>query len=133
MQTYLIEDADIREGSDFFFDVLPLYIENIRVVDKTKYDNLKLNDQNNVEVKNVKKDSKSVFREVKTKKIRTGAWFPFYHEQPDIDLILYQIFSKSQLDQYSELDEPLFIDHCFVNCLKYFEVNSDTIDFARIS
>jgi hypothetical protein len=44
-----------------------------------------------------------------------------------IILNIYQIFSLAQLNS----NEELLTDYCFVNCLKYFNINPDIIEFAK--
>jgi hypothetical protein len=44
-----------------------------------------------------------------------------------LDLSRYQIFSFEQLNSNEEWP----IDHCFANWLKYFNIHTDTIDFAK--
>jgi hypothetical protein len=39
------------------------------------------------------------------------------------------VFSKDQLESYKE--DSIFIDHCFINCMKYYKIDEDTIEFAR--
>jgi hypothetical protein len=39
----------------------------------------------------------------------------------------FQIFSLEQLSSSSSEG----LDHCFINCLKYYKIDPDTIEFAR--
>jgi hypothetical protein len=64
-------------------------------------------------------------------RIRTGAWFPYYHLVMNLDLSSYQIFSKDQLDSYKEENNPIFTDHCFINYMKFYKIDENTIEFAR--
>jgi hypothetical protein len=43
----------------------------------------------------------------------------------NLDLSAFQIFSLEQLSSNEGLD------HCFVNCLKYYKINPDTIELTR--
>jgi hypothetical protein len=47
---------------------------------------------------------------------------------PDLDLSSYQIFIKDQLDNYKE--DSIFNDHCFINGMKFYKINDETIEFA---
>jgi hypothetical protein len=47
----------------------------------------------------------------------------------DLELNNYQIFSKDQLNSYKE--DPIFIDHCFINCFTYYRLDEDKIEFAK--
>jgi hypothetical protein len=47
----------------------------------------------------------------------------------DLDLSKYQIFSKDQLDSYN-LDEK-FTEHWCINCMKYYRIDEDTIEYAK--
>jgi hypothetical protein len=35
------------------------------------------------------------------------------------------------LDRYKKDEDPIFTDHCFINCLKYYRVDKDKIEFAK--
>jgi hypothetical protein len=102
IDTYLNNESDVLSGSYFFFDAVPADIESIKVIDNTKYRGLKAYDDNNEEI-NIKIDNRGVIRN-SNQHIRTGAWFPFYHIVSDLDLSLYQVFSKDQLDRYKDND-----------------------------
>jgi hypothetical protein len=60
------------------------------------------------------------------RRIRTDPWFSFYHVIKNFDLSAYQIFSVEQCNSIE-----LSTDHCFINCLRYFEIDSETIEFAK--
>jgi hypothetical protein len=45
IDTYLVQEQDVLDGSYFFFDVLPADIESIKVVDNTRYAGLKVGDE----------------------------------------------------------------------------------------
>jgi hypothetical protein len=47
----------------------------------------------------------------------------------DLDLSNYQIFSKYQLDSYK--DDEVFTGYCFINCMKYYMIDEDIIEFAK--
>jgi hypothetical protein len=49
IDTYLNNEVDTFAGSYFFFDIVPAYIESIKVIDNTKYRGLKAFDDNNNE------------------------------------------------------------------------------------
>jgi hypothetical protein len=60
------------------------------------------------------------------RRIRTDPWFPFDHEANHLNLSRNNIFRLEQLNR-----EELSTDHCFMNCLKYFNIDPDAINFAR--
>ncbi|GMO19911.1 MAG: hypothetical protein Ta2E_11010 [Mycoplasmoidaceae bacterium] len=62
-----------------------------------------MHDENDDEV-NFYIDQRGVAREPKKKKMRTDAWFPYYHDILSLDLRDYQIFS---LDQLKEMNEKM--------------------------
>jgi hypothetical protein len=126
--TYLNNEVDtILSGSYFFLDPVLAEIESIKVIDNSKYHGLKAFDENNNEI-NIRIDNRGVIKN-SHQHIRTGAWFPYYHEVSDLDLSSYQIFSKDQFEGYKE--DSLFTDHCCINCMKYYGINEDTIEFAK--
>jgi hypothetical protein len=45
IDTYLVQEQDILDGSDFFFDALPADIESIKVIDNTTYNGLTTSDK----------------------------------------------------------------------------------------
>jgi hypothetical protein len=69
--------------------------------------------------------------------MRTGAWFPDFLEDNNVNLSMLQIFNKNQLDEYLEeinstnINTSIFMDHCFVNFLKYFKASEDIINYAK--
>jgi hypothetical protein len=109
------------------FDAFPSDIASIKVIDNTKYHGLKAFDENNNEI-NISIDNRVVIRNTH-QHVRTGAWFPYYHIASDLDLNKYQIFSKEQLDIYK--DDEVFTNHCFINCMKYYRLDEDTIEVAK--
>jgi hypothetical protein len=129
INTYLNNKSEELTGSYFFFDAIPADIESIRVIDNTKYHGLKAYDDNNNEI-NIRIDNRGVIRNNQRQHIRTEAWFPYYHEVSDLDLSIYQVLSKDQLDTYKEDD--IYTDHCFTNCMKYYRIDDDTSEFAKI-
>jgi hypothetical protein len=124
---YLNNESDVLDGSYFFFDAIPAAIERLKVIDFTKYRGLKAYGENNNEI-DIRIDNRGVIRN-SYQHIRRGSWFSYYHVVSDLDLSKYQIFSKDQLDSYKE--DPIFTDHCFINCMKYYGINEDTIEFAK--
>jgi hypothetical protein len=50
---------------------------------------------------------------------------------------MFQIFRKNQLEEYSnnidtgKILPACFIDHCFINCLKYFKISDDIIYYSK--
>jgi hypothetical protein len=75
IDTYLVQDQDILDGSYFFFDALPSDIESIKVVDNTRYAGLKAIDETTDSEVDFNIDSRGFIR--RPRRIRTGAWFPF--------------------------------------------------------
>jgi hypothetical protein len=46
--------------------------------------------------------------------------------------IKFQIFSKDQLENcISNTNNDIFLDHCFVNCLKYYKIKDEIIEYAK--
>jgi hypothetical protein len=129
IDTYLNNENDVLASSYFFFNAIPADIESIKVIDNTKYRGLKAFDDNNNEI-NIKIDNRGVIKN-NHQQIRTGAWFPYYHDVLDIDLSKYQIFSKNQLDRYKEDWNDIYTNHCFINCMKYYRIDNDIIEFAK--
>jgi hypothetical protein len=127
IDTYLNNENDVLSGSYFFFDAIPADIESIKVIDNTKYRGLKAFDENNNEI-NITTDNRGVIRN-RHQHIRTGAWFPIYHLVSDLDLSKYQIFSKNQLDK--EDGNDIYTNHCFINCMKYYRLDNDIIEFTK--
>jgi hypothetical protein len=127
IDTYLNNESDVLSGFYFFFDAVPADIESIKVIDNTKYRVLKAFDDDNNEI-NIKIDNRGVTRN-SNQHIRTGAWFPFYHIVSDLDLSSYQIFSKDQLEIYRS--DSNLTDHCFINCMKFYKIGNDKIEFAK--
>jgi hypothetical protein len=107
IDTYLNNEVEGLAGSYFFFDAIPANIESIKVLDNTKYQGLKAFDENNNEI-NRRIDNRGVIKN-SHQHIRIGAWFPYYHKVSDLDLSIYQIFSKNKLDTYKE--NAIFTDH----------------------
>jgi hypothetical protein len=109
----------------FIFDALHAYIELIKVIYNTRYNGLKADDNATDSEGDFNIDSRGFIR--RSRMISNGAWISFYHEFNYLDFSRYQIFSLEQLTNSNELST----DHCFVNCLKYFNINHDTIEFAK--
>jgi hypothetical protein len=127
IDSYLNNETETLPGSYFFFDDVLADIESIKVIYNTKYHGLKAYDENNNEI-NIRIDNRVVIKN-SHQHIRTGAWFSYYHLVSDVDLSIYQIFSKYQLDTYKEDD--IYTNHCFINCMKYYRLDNDIIEFAR--
>jgi hypothetical protein len=49
----------------------------------------------------------------------------------DLDLSNYQIFSKDKLDSFRADENCIFTDHCFINGMKFYKIDEDTIEFAK--
>jgi hypothetical protein len=124
INTYLVQEQYILDGSYFFFDALPADIESSRVIDNTRYNDLKAYDETTDSEVDFNIDSRRFIR--KPRRIRTGAWFPFYHEVNNFDLSIYQIFSLDQLN-----NKELSTDHCFVDLLKYLNIDPNKVELPR--
>jgi hypothetical protein len=70
---YLNNQSEVLDGSYFFFDAIPAYIESIRVIDNTTYLGLKAYDGGNNEI-----DNRGVIK-TSHQHIRTGDLFSYYH------------------------------------------------------
>jgi hypothetical protein len=96
MDIYLTNEPSYIDGSYNFFDLLPLEIESIKIIDNTRYERLKAYDSNDNEIE-FKVDKRGIIRTPRNKKtIRTGAWFPYFHKDNNLDLSMFQIFNKNQ-------------------------------------
>jgi hypothetical protein len=104
---YLNNETETLAGSYFFFDAVPADIESIKVIDNTKYQGLKAYDENNNEI-DIRIDNRRVIRN-RHQHIRTGAWFPYYHVVSHLDLSIYQIFRKDQLESYNMIQYVMII------------------------
>jgi hypothetical protein len=49
----------------------------------------------------------------------------------NLNVSIFQIFNKNQLEEYSRNLSSSFTDHCFVNCLKYYKASEDIINYAK--
>jgi hypothetical protein len=123
--SYLVQEQNILDYSDFFFDAFPADIESIGIVDNTWYNHLKAYHETTDSEVDFNIDSRGFSR--KPRRIRTSARFPFYNEVKNLDLSTFQIFSLEQL----RISNELLTDHCLVNCLKYLNLDFDIIEFAR--
>jgi hypothetical protein len=103
---------------------LPVDIESIRVVDSTRYNDLKGYDETTVSEIDFNISSRGF--NIRPRRLKTCAWFPFYYEDNILDLSRYQIFSLKQL-----INEGISTNDCFVNCLKCSLLNPDTIESAK--
>jgi hypothetical protein len=97
---YLVQEQYILDGSYFFFDAFSAPIELIKVIDNTRYNNLKAYDETTDSEVDFNFDSRGFIRRPGT--IRTCARFPFYHDINNLDLSRYQIFSFEQLNSNEE-------------------------------
>jgi hypothetical protein len=121
IDTYLVQEQEILDDSYFFFDFLPADIELIRVIDNIRCNGLKAYDETNDSDVDFNIDSRRFIK--RPRRLRTGAWFLFYHDT--YFLSSYQIFSFDQL-----FDERLSTGHCFVNCLKYFNIDMQCFRYS---
>jgi hypothetical protein len=120
IETYLNDNdssSSYIDGWYNFFDIVPSEIESIKIVDNTKYFDLKAydNSENEIEYR-----TDRLGRINQTKHIRNGAWFPYFHNINNLDLSEYQILSNAQLDK--NINTDIFLDHCFFSCLKYYKI-----------
>jgi hypothetical protein len=126
------DDPLYLDGSYNFVDVIPSEIESIKIVDNTKYSDLKAYDNNDNPIE-YKIDKLGRINQRK-KTIRHGSWFPYFHEINNLDLSKFQILSKDQLDNNfnsNTTNSDIFCDHCFVNCLKYYKINNEIIEYVK--
>jgi hypothetical protein len=127
IEIYLNNESEILESSYFFFDDIPADIESIKMIENTKYQGVKAYDENNNEI-DIRIDNRGVIRN-SHQHIRTGACFPYYDVVSGLALSRYHIFSKDQLDSYKE--DLIFTDHFFINCMRFYKIDENTIEFAR--